>query len=253
VSPVAINAAGHVAGDTFIDVEEDVVARAVFFADCILTVLEAAPSAESSSASDLNVVDQVVGSPSGPPDGRAFLYDHATGTMTDLGTLPGYQDSTATAINNVGQVVGHAWFALNWVAGNETDQIQRAVVYDHRTRVMTDLNGRIPPGRGWYLVDAFDISDTGQIVGRGLRCGQMHAFVLTPADPRLWSRPQRPDMGSTSGSSSGDVGGSGTSQTQVPGTLGRGQRDASSADVIGTGTGGADVMNPATAALKRRA
>jgi probable HAF family extracellular repeat protein len=29
-------------------------------------------------------------------------------------------------------------------------------------------------------VDAFDINDAGQIVGRGLIGGEMHAFVLTP-------------------------------------------------------------------------
>jgi hypothetical protein len=30
------------------------------------------------------------------------------------------------------------------------------------------------------LLDAFDLNDAGQIVGRGLQGGAMHAFVLTP-------------------------------------------------------------------------
>jgi probable HAF family extracellular repeat protein len=182
VDPVAINASGHVAGTTSVDVEGDEVRRAVLFANGILTILDAAPGAESSSASDINDVDQVVGNPLGSPGGQAFLYDHTTGTSTDIGTLPGYQNITATAINNVGQVVGHAWFALNWLPGNETDQIQRAFIYDHRTRVMADLNERLPRGSGWYLVDALDINDAGQIVGRGLICEQMHGFVLTPTN-----------------------------------------------------------------------
>jgi uncharacterized membrane protein len=43
-----------------------------------------------------------------PQSGRAFLYDRRTGIMADIGTLPGYQNSVATAINEVGQVVGYA-------------------------------------------------------------------------------------------------------------------------------------------------
>jgi probable HAF family extracellular repeat protein len=276
VDPVAINASGHVAGDTSVDVEGDEVGRVVLVAEGMLTVLAAAPGSASSSASDLNDVDQVVGNPSGALGGRAFLYDHATGTTTEIGTLPGYQNSTATAINNVGQVVSHAWFALNWLPGNETDQMQRAFVYDHRTRVMSDLNERIPEGTGWYLVDAFDINDAGQIVGRGLLCGLMHAFVLTPRAapvPALAPTP-RPAPGRIGagqiGGANADVIGTAkggadavnpatvrptqtqtpvTTPAMLPGTLGRGQKDASGADVIGTGAGGADIVNPATAPL----
>ena len=63
-----------------------------------------------------------------------------------------------------------------------------AYLYDHRTGVMTDLNQLIPQGSGWYLVDAFDINDAGQIVGRGLIGGEMHAFVLTPSLTRPSTR-----------------------------------------------------------------
>jgi probable HAF family extracellular repeat protein len=42
---------------------------------------------------------------------HAFLY--SGGVMTDLGTLPGFGDSVATAINNAGQVVGRAYIAGN--------------------------------------------------------------------------------------------------------------------------------------------
>jgi probable HAF family extracellular repeat protein len=185
IEATAINEFGQIAGRALEDPNGGVNQRAVLFADGSLTVLDPAPGAKSSSADDLNDVGQVVGSPGfdGSPvvhqKGRAFLYDHATNATTDLGTLPGYQNSIATAINNVGQVVGYASLPEDWLPENRTDQFRRAFVYDHRTGVMTDLNELIPRESGWYLVDAFDINDSGQIVGRGFIGGEMHAFVLT--------------------------------------------------------------------------
>jgi probable HAF family extracellular repeat protein len=161
--------------------------RAVLFTDGSVTLLDPAPGSESSSADDLNDVGQLVGSPGFGgvhvvhQGGRAFLYDHATGTTTDVGTLPGYQNSIASAINNLGQVVGYAWLPVDWLPKDETNQFRRAYVYDHRTGVMTNLNDLIPPESEWYLVDAFAINDVGQIVGRGMIGGEMHAFVLTPS------------------------------------------------------------------------
>jgi probable HAF family extracellular repeat protein len=107
--------------------------------------------------------------------GHAFVYDQYAETMTDIGTLPGYQHSVATSINNAGQVVGYAW-----LPENEDDPYRRAFLYDYRTNSLKDLNALIPEGSGWQLVDANDISDGGQIVGRGLINGEMHAYVLTP-------------------------------------------------------------------------
>jgi probable HAF family extracellular repeat protein len=108
--------------------------------------------------------------------GRAFLYDRVTGLTTDIGTLPEYENSVATAINNEGQVVGYAW-----LPDIEGDPIRRAFLYDHRTGAISDLNDLIPEDSGWHLFDAFDISDTGQIVGQGMIDGEMHGFVLTPS------------------------------------------------------------------------
>jgi probable HAF family extracellular repeat protein len=181
LQPVAINESGHVAARAAVNPIGDTNQRAALFEDGIVTVLEPAPGALSSSADDLNDLGQLVGSPGirGSwvihQNGRAFLHDSGTGRTTDLGTLPGYQNSVATAINNVGQVVGYAW-----LPENEGESIRRAYLYDYRIGVMTDLNQRIPPGSGWFLTDAFDINDAGQIVGRGLVGGEMHAFLLTP-------------------------------------------------------------------------
>jgi probable HAF family extracellular repeat protein len=155
--------------------------RAVLYADGVVEILDAAPGAAGSSADDLNDAGQLVGSPGVGGmhrvhgAGRAFLYDSGTGTTTDIGTLPGYDNSYAAAINNAGQVVGSAW-----LPDSEADLIRRAFLYDHRTGVISDLNDLIPQGTGWDLMDAFDISDVGQIVGQGLIDGEMHGFVLTP-------------------------------------------------------------------------
>jgi hypothetical protein len=181
VGPSAINGAGHVAGTARPSRTDESVQQGVLFADGVLTVLDPAPGASSSRATDLNDIGQVAGTPgirgmhSIPDSGRAFLYDHETRTTTDFGTLPGYQNSVAFAVNNVSQVVGFAWLPLN-----EADPIRTAYMYDHRTGVLADLNQLVPQGSGWYLMDAFDINDAGQIVGRGLVGGEMHAFLLTP-------------------------------------------------------------------------
>jgi probable HAF family extracellular repeat protein len=182
LGPEAINEAGDVAGTARLSLTDDADQRAVLFADGVETVLDPAPGASSSRATDLNDVGQVVGGPaergmkSIQQSGRAFLYDQRTGITTDIGTLPGYQNSVATAINTVGQVVGYAWLP----GGIEVDPDRRAFLYDHRTGVISDLNDLIPQGSGWELMDAFAISDAGQIVGQGLIDGEMHGFVLTP-------------------------------------------------------------------------
>jgi probable HAF family extracellular repeat protein len=185
VSPAAINSAKQVAGlavgRNAQGATDPLTQRAIFFADGMTSVLGPAPGAETSRATDLNDAGWVIGTSGligGHPiqqPGDAFLYEPANGTMTDLGTLSGYQNSVARAINNAGQIVGDCW-----QPANTTDAVRRAFLYDTRTGTMTDLNQLIAPGSGWVLLDAFDINDAGQIVGRGLQGGAMHAFLLTP-------------------------------------------------------------------------
>ncbi len=43
-----------------------------------------------------------------------------------------------------------------------------------------DLNGMIPAGSGWVLIDAEGINASGQIVGMGTHNGQEHGYLLTP-------------------------------------------------------------------------
>ncbi len=96
---------------------------------------------------------------------HAFLY--SGGLMVDLGTLGGSQ-SFAYGINTSGDVVGYSWLAGSAVA--------HAFLY--RNGVMTDLNSFIDPLSGWELIEAYDINDSGQIVGMGLYNGRQTAFRL---------------------------------------------------------------------------
>ena len=106
-------------------------------------------------------------------DFNAFLYSH--GTMTDLGTVGGYQASVARGINAIGQVVGYAGLNSNiGVLSSGGD----AFLYSNG--VMTDLNTLIPPSSGWTLSSATAINDFGQIVGWGDGPSGEGAFLLTP-------------------------------------------------------------------------
>jgi probable HAF family extracellular repeat protein len=181
IEPAAINNARGVTGTARPSRTDDSTQRAILFTDGAVTVLDPAPGAKSSSATDLNDASQVVGHAgrvgmhSIQLPGHAFLYDPNTDTMVDLGTLPGDEISGALAINNLGQVVG-----FSWLPQENAPAIRRAFLYDHRTRTMSDLNALISPESGWQLLEATDINDAGQIVGQGLMDNETHAFMLTP-------------------------------------------------------------------------
>jgi hypothetical protein len=97
---------------------------------------------------------------------RAIRWDGSSATATELGHLGTYTDGStvadAFAVNAAGTAVGRAahfdapsfgdYHAVYWAA-NDTQAI--------------DLNTLIDPASGWVLKHAFDISDTGWIVGVG--------------------------------------------------------------------------------------
>jgi probable HAF family extracellular repeat protein len=120
----------------------------------------------SSEALDINNAEQILGTSGvvavvGPYGATAYKADRAclwqNGAVTDLGM------ASASAINNLGQVVGGQYL---WQDG-----------------VLTNLNTLLNPALGWTVTKALDINDNGQIVGQGTFNGAPHWFLMGPADP----------------------------------------------------------------------
>ena len=151
---------------------------------------------------------------------HAFLWEN--GVMTDLGVLPGDEDSGASAINNVGQIVGssgrtdpdtYETFYRPFIYENGVmrpvpvpssdsyggDINDAGVVvgtmraggavsphhaFIYADGVVTNLNSLIPAGTGLHLAYATGINNAGQIVGVAYDAqAHYHAFLLTPVAP----------------------------------------------------------------------
>ena len=131
---------------------------------------------------DINNTAQVVGGLSGNDDGtgRAFLF--SSGVLRDLGKpSPEQKYAIASAINNVGQVVGFA--SPRFLSSDG----ERAFIFNGG--IIEDLNSLISANSGWVLSRAVDINDAGQIVGNGFKDGLPRAFLLTPTQPLLITEP----------------------------------------------------------------
>jgi probable HAF family extracellular repeat protein len=184
---------------------------AFLYSDGITTII----NSNNAIAYGINDKGQVVGY-SGTPN-TAFLYNN--GITNDLGTLPPYDSSAASAINNKGQVVGNLSFSAfppiydtsaflyskrtgmtNLGRLLPTDIFSVAADINNKGQVvgysgtfsgfrafvssddgmLQDLNNLIPLGSGFTLDSAYAINDKGEIVGIGFINGQQHGFLLEP-------------------------------------------------------------------------
>jgi probable HAF family extracellular repeat protein len=166
-----INEAGHIVG---LWQDENGADRAFFVAgetwiDLGLLGGGHAPSGgDGSRARAINDADQIVGH-AATTDGSyvsAFLY-----LFEPAYNLPAGMNAIATeysiayGINNHGQVVGGGEGAFLWECG-----------------LTVNLNDLIDPALGWFLAEAQDINEAGQIAGWGIINGETHGFLLTPAN-----------------------------------------------------------------------
>jgi probable HAF family extracellular repeat protein len=143
--------------------------------------------------------------------GHAFLYD---GSMHDLGTLPGLNDSFASAINNAGQVVGYSWLQVLGGSSHYRAWLYDGTLHDlgapglsialainnagtvvggfylpesewhafiYRNGHVYDLNNLLDDSSaGWSLYQATGINASGQITGWGFHNGPLSGFILDP-------------------------------------------------------------------------
>ena len=166
-----VDGAGSSYADGINDVNEVVGTangRAFLARDGLSQELGVLPGHTSSDARAINNKGQVVGN-SVTADGISHGFLWNLGTMRNLGTLPGDVSSQAQALNVGGDVVGRS--------GGADLSAARAVIW--QGGVAIDLN-RLIPSSGWILTSATGINDSGQIVGVGLRDGQVRAFLLNP-------------------------------------------------------------------------
>jgi probable HAF family extracellular repeat protein len=124
----------------------------------------------ASTATAINESEAIVGGASfteGVYDQSAALW--VGGSATNLGMLPGSSQSMANDVNEHGTVVGYSMTPVGF----------RAFVW-REGQGMQDLNGLIPPGTGWTLLNAHDVSNDGRIVGEGEFADEVRPFLLVP-------------------------------------------------------------------------
>jgi CSLREA domain-containing protein len=115
----------------------------------------------------INDAGTVVGQSASTP---TLARRYSAGGYTDLTPLGGFTESYSSSINNRDETVGYS------VSGSGQTAVYRATLW--KGTDASDLNLLLPPGSGWQLQTASDISDNGFVVGYGLKDGQPRAYLL---------------------------------------------------------------------------
>ncbi len=185
--PLSINNNGLVAGWAEKDVDGIIEARAFWLDISQPDVLNELPTLNTiiTIARDINDSGIVVGLAQNTPSrarNASFLYN--INNDSELTILPyldsRFEDSVANAINNNGQIVGQALVSAPSIG-------QRAA-YLFENDETKNLNSLISCETGWFLDNATNINDNGEIVGYGLKTEtvanetitEVRAFKLIP-------------------------------------------------------------------------
>jgi probable HAF family extracellular repeat protein len=205
--PLRINGRGQIVGMAITPLTQ----RPILWENGQARTIDLLPGDRSGTAGDINHNGQVVGTSgvgaasflTGPNPPRAFLWQN--GETADLGTLPGYESSSAVAINDSGLIVGTV--RLDKTNRNAPS---RAVLW-HNGQI-TDL-GTLP---GDMTSRAVDINARGQVLGvSDMDLSDEHQHVF------LWENGQMRSLGDFSPArinSHGQVVGS--TRFQRPGEIG---------------------------------
>lgn len=106
---------------------------------------------------------------------RVVAVKYATGDsgLVKLPFFEGrYDNSTANAINNAGQIVGQA------LVSTPSTGLNTGFIYEDDT--LKNLNTLIPCKSGWRIDNATNINNNGEIIGYGVKDNEVKAFKLKP-------------------------------------------------------------------------
>jgi probable HAF family extracellular repeat protein len=145
--------------------------------DAAHTVVPLAPlqTGYHSIAWGVNDIGQAVGeSSNGMVSMQPVLWQNDTAhTVVDLGLLPGDVAGRADMINNAGQVVG--------LSTSSIEPGGVAKVFFYQNGAMADLSSLVDPASGtWEIRAVMSLNNAGQMVGMGVRDGQILNVLLTP-------------------------------------------------------------------------
>jgi uncharacterized membrane protein len=181
VGLAARNARGEIVGTVFPHADDVSGARGFVLTEQGMTLLDPVAAGDSSVTGDLNNDGIVVGGPaegqSGPLPGLGFRYDLVAGTTIDLQPLPDYTGAAASGINVQGDIVGASHHPTN---SSLSPMI--ACIWPADTLEPIALETLLLPETEWRCRAAYDINDTGEMVGSGWEGddSNVRPFVLQP-------------------------------------------------------------------------